>query len=305
MYLKRYIEHLADCTDSTYQIPAVQGLSTYITNYPNRVSHSKTYRSPQLYRGKKIIVVGNSASGHDISIELASVAQQPVYLSRRSKARWEGDEPPAGVVWKPTIKDFKEDGAVAFSDDTSLENVDAVIYCTGYKTSFPFWNEKANGGSLWDYSEDRLVGTYLHTFFQDFPTLGIVGLPRTLTFRSFEYQAIALARLWSNRNTLALPPPRLQKIWETEYAKKQRGRRQKFHDIPWENNETKEYLDLLFQIAGLGTIDGDGRIPPPLTKEMVWALEHIQKYPSSSSKAPNKAPEWKETDTTMDSWLLL
>lgn len=265
------------------------------------MSHSKTYRSPELYRGKKVIVVGNSASGHDISIELASVAQHPVYLSRRSKAKWEGDEPPAGVAWKVTIKEFKEDGTVNFSDDTSLENVDAIIYCTGYKTSFPFWNEKANGRSLWDYSEDRLVGTYLHTFFQDFPTLGIVGLPRTLTFRSFEYQAIALARLWANRNTLALPPPRLQKIWESQYAMKQRQRRQKFHDIPWENNETKDYLDLLFQIAGLGTIDGDGRVPPPLTREMVWALEHIQKYPSASKEAL----ENKETNNSLDSWLLL
>lgn len=247
-------------------------------------------------------MVGNSASGHDVSTDLVTAAQHPVYVSRRSKSKWDGDDPPFGISWKPTIREYKQDGRVIFSDGTYLDNIDAIIYCTGYKASFPFWNEKANKAPLWNYKRDRLVGSYQHTFFRDYPNLGIVGLPRTLTFRSFEYQAIALARLWSNRNSMALPPREIQEWWEIEQDRKTRSRRGKFHDIPWENGETTEYLEYLFKIAGLGTIHGEGRIPPALGKEMVWAIEHIHKYPEPPTHEKNGVGADEDEG---ESWLLV
>lgn len=286
-------------------MPQVDGLERYMEKYPSRVSHSKFYRSPLVYENKRVIVVGNSASGHDVCADLVSVAQLPVYVSLRSKSKWDGDEPPAGVAWKPTIKEFSQDGRVIFSDDTFLDNIDAVIYCTGYKASFPFWNETTNKRPLWDYQSDKLIGSYQHTFFRDFPTLGIIGLPRTLTFRSFEYQAIALARLWSNRNSISLPSTAEQENWERKQAERTRARHGKFHDIPWENGETTEYLDYLFKLSGLGTINGDGRIPPVLGKDMVWAIEHVRKYPEPR----NHGVEWQRADedevSEEDGWLLV
>lgn len=267
-------------------MPFVNGLNEYTKAYPNRVCHSKSYRSPLLYKSKRVVVVGNSASGRDISLELTQVAQKPVYQSRRSRAKWEGDEAPSGIEWKPIIKEFRDDGRIIFTDDTHLDDIDVVLYCTGYKASFPFWNEETNGGPLWDYQSDRIVGSYLHTFFQDFPTLGIVGLPRTLTFRSFEYQAIALARLWSNRAAVPLPHRSQQKAWETQRAERTMAEHKKFHDIPWDTGETAEYLDTLFRFAGLGTLQGDGRVPPVLSAEMIWAIDHILKYPD-----PDKGEE--------------
>lgn len=184
------------------------------------------------------------------------------------------------MEWKPTIEEFRaEDGSVLFSDGSILEDVDAIIYCTGYKSSFPFWNTAANGHPLWDYKTDRMIGNYQHTFLRTHPTIGVVGLPRTLTFRSFEYQAIALARLWSNRNKFPLPSVAEQEKWEVERIKQSRETKKKFHDIPWDTGETHEYLDYLYNFAGLSTLAGDGRVPPPLTREMVWAIENIRKYP--------------------------
>jgi hypothetical protein len=258
-------------------------LEAYISKYPGRVSHSKFYRAPLIYESKRVLVVGNSASGHDVSADLVSAAQLPVYVSRRSKSLWDGDEPPPGMAWKPTIREFREDGRIIFSDDTFLDDVDAVIYCTGYKASFPFWNEKANKGPLWDYKADKMVGSYWHTFFRDYPDLGIVGLPRTLTFRSLEYQAIALARLWSKRNSIPLPSRKEQEAWEVQQEDKSRARRSKFHDVPWDDGETVEYLEYLFKFAGLGTIRGEGRVPPVLGRDMVWAIENIHKYPEPST----------------------
>ncbi|EFY91634.1 dimethylaniline monooxygenase, putative [Metarhizium acridum CQMa 102] len=293
---------LANGHYSVPYVPQVPGLEAYITDFPGRVSHSKFYRSPLLYESKRVIVVGNSASGHDVSADLVSAAQHPVYVSRRSKSKWDGDEPPFGISWKPTIREFQQDGRVVFSDDTYLDDIDAVIYCTGYKASFPFWNEQANKQPLWDYKADRLVKSYWHTFFRDYPNLGIVGLPRTLTFRSFEYQAVALARLWSNRNSIPLPSREDQEAWELHQTEKTRARRGKFHDIPWENGETTEYLKYLFNFAGLGTISGEGRIPPALGRDLVWAIENIHKYPEHTTQGKKKGDGG---ETVEEGWVLV
>jgi hypothetical protein len=254
-------------------------LKAYIEKYPGRVVHSKYYRSPIQYTSKKVLVIGNSASGHDITAELVSIAHLPVYQSRRSKSRWDGDEPPLGIAWKPVIKEYQLDGRIVFEDGTHLDDINTVVYCTGYKASFPFWNAKANGRAFWDYAGNKIINGYWHTFFQDFSTLAIVGLPRALTFRSFEYQAIALARLFSGRNAAPLPPPETMKSWEREREERTRKLHKQFHDVDWEDGETKEWLGGLFGIAGLGTLTGDGRIPPVLGKDLIWAIEHIKKYP--------------------------
>jgi cation diffusion facilitator CzcD-associated flavoprotein CzcO len=69
-------------------VPQVKGLEEYLKLYPNRVNHSKTYRSPSIFRDKKLLVIGNSASGHDIVVDLLTMAHLPVYQSRRSKSSW-------------------------------------------------------------------------------------------------------------------------------------------------------------------------------------------------------------------------
>ncbi|KAI1378947.1 putative dimethylaniline monooxygenase [Hypoxylon crocopeplum] len=285
---------LANGHYSVPYIPHVKGLEAYMQKFPGRVMHSKYYRSPLPYTSKRVLIIGNSASGHDLTAELASTAQPPVFQSRRSKSRWDGATPPPGIAWKPIIREYDADsGRILFSDSTTLgpDDVDAVIYCTGYKPSFPFWNSTANGSPLWDYAKGKLVGNYWHTFFTRFPTLGVVGQPRVLTFRSFEYQAVALARLFSGRNAVPLPPAKEQEKWERDRLEYVRREGTKFHDITWETGETMEWLDGLFRIAGLGTLRGSGRIPPALTDELVWAIEHVRKYPE-----PGKG---KESDTAV------
>ncbi|TFB04335.1 Thiol-specific monooxygenase [Trichoderma ghanense] len=269
---------LANGHYSVPTIPHVKGLEDYIQKYPGRIIHSKTYRSPSIYRNKRVLVIGNSASGTDISRELVSTAQLPVYQSRRSKIWWEGDSPPAGIEWKPVISEYLPNGRILFEDGTYLDGIDTVIYCTGYKPSYPFWNAKKNGQPLWDDRKGQLVKSYWHTFFQDFPNLGIVGLPRVLTFRSFEYQAIALARLFANRNPVPLPPISEQQAWADAREELTRREHRRFHDISWDDGETREWLQGFLKLSGLGTLTGQGRIPPPLTKEMIWAIENLKKY---------------------------
>ncbi|KAK7751244.1 hypothetical protein SLS62_006789 [Diatrype stigma] len=282
-------------------VPEVKGLKAFIEAFPDRVVHSKHYRTPLVYASKRVVVVGNSASGHDVTAELVSTAHLPVYQSRRSPSRWDGDKPPPGIAWKPVIREFQihaspnpnpgssshPSGRIVFDDDTYLDldtDVDVVLYCTGYKPSFPFWEPSRHSGrALWDYAPgaDRLAGggSYWHTFFTQYPTLAAVGVPRTLTFRSFEYQGVAVARLWAGRAARPLPPAAEQRTWERERAARARREGRRFHDVPWEGGEAREWLRGLFDLAGLGTLDGDGRVPPVLTRELVWALENVRKYP--------------------------
>jgi hypothetical protein len=285
----------------------VKGLEAYIEKFPGRVVHSKYYRTPRVYLSKKIIVIGNSASGHDITNELVKYAELPVYQSRKSSSRWDGDHPPSGIKWKPIIKEYKLDGRIIFEDDAYLENVETIIYCTGYNASFPFWNAKANGRPLWDYDSRKLIKGYWHTFFQDFQTLAIVGLPRVLTFRGLEYQAIALARLFSQRNSFPLPLLEEQKRWERERLEESRRTGKKFHDIVWEAGETIEWLGFLFKIAGLGTLTGEGRLPPVLGKELIWAVENIKKYPEPDQGQHGKhyKEELFKEGKEQDEWILV
>ena len=256
----------------------MKGLAAYIKKFPKKIIHSKVYRDPEVWQNKKVLVIGNSASGHDVTQDLLKTAKLPVLQSRRSKSRWDGPAPPEGIAWKPIIVEFQDNGRIVFEDGSTLEadEVDTVIYSTGYRPSYPFWNSKINGSELWDYEKNKLHNSYLHTFFYNFPTLAIVGLPRVLTFRSFEYQAIALARLWSKRNSRDLPSVGEQRKWEK--VREGEGRK-KFHDVEWETGETLGWLEEFYRIAGLGDLQGNGRNPPRLGEDVRWAIEHLRKYP--------------------------
>lgn len=270
-------------TSCRIKIPAVKGLNEYISRFPGLVSHSKTYRSVDLYSSKRVIVVGNSASGHDITTQLVESGKPklPVYQSRRSRSRWDGTNPPTGIEWKPIIKEYNsKTGEVIFADGTRLKDIDAIIYCIGYKPSIPFWNSNANGRPLYDYTEGHLLGNYQHTFSHIFPrSLKIISFLRTLTFQSFKYQAIALARQFTSRNAKPLPPLAEQELWEQRRAEMVKRENRKFHDIPWDSSETMDWLRFLFDMSGLPILEGLGRCPLVLGKETRWAIKHVRKYP--------------------------
>ena len=275
--------HVSSFANNIKQTPSVKGLKAYMSRFPDQVHHSKSFRTADLYNNKRVLVIGNSASGHDITTILvkSGKVRLPVYQSRRSKSRFDGKEPPAGIDWKPVIQEYSSNTKeIIFEDNTRLADIDAIIYCTGYNPSFPFWNEQANCGPLYDYTSGHLLNNFQHTFSRTFPrTLGFVGLPRVLTFRGFEYQAVALARLFSGRNAVSLLPPSEQEKWEKERVELVRREKRKFHDIPWDDGETMDWFRFLFNLSGLPVLEGWGRYPPTLGEKTRWAIEHVRKYP--------------------------
>ncbi|XP_063200138.1 flavin-containing monooxygenase 5-like isoform X1 [Chroicocephalus ridibundus] len=165
--------------------------------------HSRDYKSPQSFLGKRVVVVGTGNSGIDIAVELSHAAKQvflstkrgtwvmhrvadggypfdftyinrflqllrsllphnvsSFFMERKLNARFDhalyglqpqhrifdqhptiNDDLPnriisGTVLVKPNIQEFTETSAV-FVDGTK-EDIDAVVFATGYSFSFPF-----------------------------------------------------------------------------------------------------------------------------------------------------------------------
>lgn len=120
-----------------------------------------------------MITIGASVSATDICRQIAAVAKSPVYASIREPHRVYGVVPfeHPQIAIKPTISHVStspNSRTVYFSDGTKVDNVDHIIFGTGYDFSLPFLPQIK-------IANRRILGTYQHVFMQDDPTLSFVG----------------------------------------------------------------------------------------------------------------------------------
>lgn len=104
---------------------------------------------------------------------------------------------------------------------------------------------------------------------------------------------------------MPLPSAKEQEIWEVSRAEERRKERKKFHDVAWDDGETEEWLGWLFRFAGLGTLRGEGRIPPALSEEVVWAVENIRKYPEPGKDRKDKQKDNIEENNKEEEWVVV
>ena len=211
-------------------IPAIPGIEEWNSAFPGVIHHSKLYRSPEAFREKKVIVIGNSASGSDIASQIATTSIHPVLVSIRSRPLIPFTVCPAKVE-VPEIAEFlsprsNSHRAVRFIDGTVEEDVDAILFCTGYLYSYPFLPSLRS-----DLITDgfRVQHTYKHMFYIPHSTLAFLGLPwNILPFSFGEAQSAVLARVWSSR--LSLPSEQSMLAWEEERIVT-KGSGKKFHNM--------------------------------------------------------------------------
>ncbi|XP_044156867.1 flavin-containing monooxygenase 5-like [Bufo gargarizans] len=211
-----------------------------IEKFKGRYLHSRDYKNPEEFQGKRVIVIGIGNSGGDIAVELSRTASQ-VFLSTRrgswilnrvsdygypadmlfltrfyntmknvipsslintiaesklnkrfdhanfglkpqhrifSQHPMVNDDLPnriiAGTVLvKSNVVKFKENDAI-FDDETVEENIDAVIFATGYSFSFPFCEELK--------VQNNKVSLYKYAFLPELEkqTLAVIGLIQPL-----------------------------------------------------------------------------------------------------------------------------
>uniref|UniRef100_A0A673MY53 Flavin-containing monooxygenase n=1 Tax=Sinocyclocheilus rhinocerous TaxID=307959 RepID=A0A673MY53_9TELE len=228
-----------------------------IDTFKGKIFHSRDYKNPEEWRGKRVVVIGIGNSGGDIAVELSRMAKQ-VYLSTR-KGSWilnrVGDKgvpfdmmfnnrglmlflgwlPPgflnklavlcfflSGRVFsqhpmvnddlpnrilsgtvsvKPNVQEFRG-SSVVFEDGTVEDDIDLVVFATGYTFSFPFLSSH-----VIPVSKNKVsMYKYVYPPGLERPTLAVIGLiqPLGAIMPISEMQARWATRVFKGR--CKLPP---------------------------------------------------------------------------------------------------
>jgi hypothetical protein len=167
LLLPAVIPYTASCRDSRLAC-ADSGLTTLNrSTFPGQILHSRYYNSPAPFSGKKVLVVGSFASGGDIARLMAvwnmqnasdatSAVEIHVSCSALTLYSTPKDDPsqPWGryITYHPLISSIAS-STVNFADDSSLEEVDVILFATGYVFALPFckmmdapWKQDQEGG---------------------------------------------------------------------------------------------------------------------------------------------------------------
>ncbi|KAL7334145.1 hypothetical protein PS15p_202955 [Mucor circinelloides] len=209
-------------------VPDIKDLTAFNKVYPDKVSHSVQYRKPEDYKDKNVLVVGGSISAVDIvrslegfaksiTISIKGPFESPflIYQLLRSLI-------PTCVDVKPEIRAFSNaegqvDGSVIFEDDSTLENIDQVIFCSGFNSRMPFLGDLVIPKEKEDvrYAPPRPIyddvpeshvvlgpqfplNVYRESFLISDPTLAFIGQPPFFSpLTQYDTQARAVARVWS------------------------------------------------------------------------------------------------------------
>ncbi len=286
---------------SVPDLPYINGIKDWSSANPGIIAHSKFYRRPDSYADKKVIIVGNSASGIDIASQIATVAKHPVLISVRSnsplayEAGYKEDVPDIAEFLPPD----QGRRAVRFADGRIEEDVDAILFATGYLYSFPFLSSlepKLNS------TGERVQHLYKHLFYIPDSTLAFIGLPsKIIPFRTFEGQAAVIARVWSDR--LELPPEQEMKKWEESLIGKQ-GIGKAFHVLKFP--EDCDYLNELVDWAKRAKDPGRGKIPPRWNERETWTRKWfpaIKKAFADRGEARHNVRTIEELGFDYDNWL--
>lgn len=207
-----------------YDIPLIPSV-TGIEMFPEeKITHAKYFRHPSTYTDKNILLVGNGPSGADLANQLLHYAR----CVRRSVR----SEPNGLAVTNPKVQDVAlikrfTKGTIELVDGTVLENIDMVIFCTGYLYSLPMFPRES--GFI---TPDGLYvhQLYQHTFYVDDPTLAFMGLPKqVIPFPTFQNQAIVVAKVWAQK--LSLPSSEVMRKDEFTRLEKKGFEATKYHSF--------------------------------------------------------------------------
>ncbi|KAJ8952591.1 hypothetical protein NQ318_004138 [Aromia moschata] len=149
-----------------YSVPKVPEMDG-ISKFEGKVIHSHKYRTSNPFTARRVLVVGAGPSGVDISSIISDVADK-VFVSIRSSTFLNLSEK---ITVKQEIEYF-EKHSVVFKDGTK-EDIDDVIFCTGYIYSYPFLSPTCaiKVENNWVKHLYKQIVNIQH------PTMGFIGIP--------------------------------------------------------------------------------------------------------------------------------
>ncbi|KAJ5689291.1 hypothetical protein N7462_003683 [Penicillium macrosclerotiorum] len=223
-------------------IPDIAGIAAWDKAYPESISHSKLYDSPNPFCGKKVVVVGNSASGLDIGAQINEVSEGKIIVSQRSESYLAASAPSDKIIC-PEIVEFlpptTHQRGIRFADGRIEGNIDAVVFCTGYFYSYPFLSS-LSPPVVTDGLRTRNI--YQQLFYIEHPTLVFPALAqKVIPFPIAENQAAVFSRVWSQR--LHLPSKQEMQAWEKAEVT-HKGDAKSFHVLQFPLDA--DYLNFLY-----------------------------------------------------------
>ena len=173
-------------------IPEYKGMSSF----PGRIMHSHDFRDAEEFRNKNVVVLGRSYSAEDVSLQCHKYGAKSVTIGYRNN--------PMGFHWPEGMKEVhymdRIEGNKAIFKDGTVQEMDALILCTGYLHHFPFLPEE-----LKLKTHNRLYPPKLYkgVAWQDNPNLFYLGMQDQFhTFNMFDAQAWYVRDIIMNKITL-------------------------------------------------------------------------------------------------------
>lgn len=185
-------------------IPKADGLLNWFKKDPSSVSHAKYYNDVSNFKDQKVLIIGNSASGIDISTQLLTVAKS-ITMSCVGEPMFKGViEDQTEQVDGIAKYDFENNRSVITNSGKVISNIDKILFCTGYLYDIPFLKSYVDGPNSVITNGTHLRHLYKQLFYIPDTSLILAGLPKSIIpFPFAEAQGQYVARILSGR--LQLP----------------------------------------------------------------------------------------------------
>lgn len=166
-----------------------------IENFQGRILHSHEFRGADEFIDMNLLIIGGGFSADDIALQCHKFGARSIVISSRRGAvgyKW-----PATIRQYPMIKQIEKQ-KIHFNDGSVIDNIDAIIICTGYRHSYPFMEKSLRlKCGITDLVPTNL---YKSIFWIDQPFLAYLGTPRqAYSFPMFDAQAALVCDVFLGR----------------------------------------------------------------------------------------------------------
>ena len=267
------------------RVPDIEGLRDWKSGHPDRVTHSKQYRSPRKYEGQNVLVLGAGVSAVDICRELDGVANKVYQSVRGGRFDLPASLLPENVSRVTEVAKFVSrnekhgnqvlgdgdtiPGSIILKDGRVLDDIHHVVLATGYITSYPFLPQFHSDTTPTTEAGEELVvtsdGEMAHNLHRDIfyindPTLAFIGVPYYVaTFSLFDFQAQAVARVFAGKAHL---PSREAMRKEYEKRVEEKGLGRGFHSLFMPGHEVAYVQELVDWVNSYGvTVEETPMLP--------------------------------------------
>ncbi|CAH2045539.1 unnamed protein product, partial [Iphiclides podalirius] len=208
--------------------------------FKGTIRHSRDYKDPEAFRDRRVLVVGAGPSGLDLATHLVNVTKKLVHSHHLV---YNQPNFPSNYLKKPDIDSFTSEGVVF--QDGSIEDVDDVIFCTGYEFDHSFIDESAGLTIAGKF----VLPLYQHIVNIRHPTMTFIGVVKKVITRVMDAQAQYAAALAAG--LFELPSQNVMlKIW-LEHVRNLRSKNLRIIDVNLVGNEMNGYFANLTTEAGV------------------------------------------------------